>query len=108
MVLKVFDSLKLSSLTKNIHSIKDLLKAADHICSITTKLFGKGYGYFLFDVSSLFTSVPLNKTINIILQRINKERPAKTNKRKSKSTLRGLIKNSCIKTPFLFNDKFTN
>ena len=108
MVLKVFDSLKLSSLTKNIHSIKDLFKAADHIHSITTKLFGKGYGYFLFYVTSLFTSVPLNKTINIILQRINKERSAKTNKRKSKSTLRGLIKNSCIKTPFLFNDKFTN
>ena len=108
MVLKVFDSLKLSSLTKNIHSIKDLLKAADHICSITTKLFGKGYGYFLFDVTSLFTSVPLNKTINIILQRINKDRPAKTNKRKSKSALRGWIKNSCIKTSFLFKDKFTN
>ena len=96
MVLKVFDSLKLSSLTKNIHSIKDLFKAADHIHSIATKLLGKGYGYFLFDVTSLFTSVPLNKTINIIY----KERPAKTNKRKSKSTLRGLIKDSCIKTPF--------
>ena len=93
----------MNPLTKNIHSIKDLFKAADHIHSIPTKLFDKAYGYFFFDVTLLFTNVPLNKTINIILQRINKEKLAKRYKRKS--TLKMLIKGSCTKIAFLLNDK---
>ena len=57
-----------------------------------TELFDEGYRYFFFDVTSLFTNVPLNKTINIILHRIYKENLVKTNM--TKSTLKKLIKDS--------------
>lgn len=50
---------------------------------------------FLFDVTSLFTNVPLNKSINIILHRIYKENLVKTNMRKS--TFKKLIQDSCTK-----------
>ena len=56
---------------------------------------------FLVDVTSLFTNVPLNKSINIILRRIYKENLVKTNMRKS--ILKKLIKGSCTKTAFSFD-----
>ena len=56
---------------------------------------------FLVDVTSLFTNVPLNKSINIILRRIYKENLVKTNMRKS--ILKKLIKSSCTKTAFSFD-----
>ena len=52
----------LNPLTQNVYSIKDSFEAVDHICSIPTELFNEGYHYFSFDVTSLFTNVPLNKT----------------------------------------------
>ena len=67
----------------------------------TTKLFDEGYRYFSFDVALLFTNVPLNKTINIILHRICKKNLVKTNM--SESTLKKLIKDSCTKTVFSFD-----
>ena len=68
-----------------------------------TELFDEGYRYFSFDVTSLFTNVPLNKTINIILHRIYRENLVKTNMRKS--TLKKLIKDSCTKTAFSFDGR---
>ena len=53
--------------------------------------------------SLLFTSVPLNKIINIILHKIYIENLVKTNMRKS--TLEKLIKDSCTKTAFSFDSK---
>ena len=44
------------------------------IQKIPAELFDQGYTHFSFDVTSLFTNVPLNKTINIILERIYKEK----------------------------------
>ena len=93
----------LNPLTQNIYSIKDLLEAVDRIRSIPTELFDEGYRYFSFDITLLFTNVPLNKTINIILHRIYKENLVKTNMRKS--TLKKLIKDSCTKTAFSFDGK---
>ena len=52
----------LNPLTQNVYSIKDSFEAVDRICSIPTELFNEGYHYFSFDVTSLFTNVPLNKT----------------------------------------------
>ena len=63
----------LNPLTQNVYLIKDLFEAVDRIRSIPTELFDEGYGYFSFDVTSLFTKVSLNKTINIILHRIYKK-----------------------------------
>ena len=93
----------LSPLTQNIYSIKDSFEAVDRIRPMPTELFDEGYRYFSFDVTSLFTNVPLNKTINIILHRIYKENLVKTNMRKS--TLKKLIKDSCTKTDFSFDGK---
>ena len=52
----------LNPLTQNVHSVKDSFEAVDHICSIPTEFFDEGYRYFSFDVTLLFTNVPLNKT----------------------------------------------
>ena len=93
----------LNSLTQNVYSIKDSFKAVDRIRSIPTELFDEGYCYFSFDVTSLFTNLPLNKTINIILHRIYKENLVRTNLRKS--TLKKLIKDSRTKTTFSFDGK---
>ena len=93
----------LNLLTQNVYSIKDSFEVLDRIRSIPTELFDEGYRYFSFDITLLFTNVPLNKTINIILHRIYKENLVKTNMRKS--TLKKLIKDSCTKTAFSFDGK---
>ena len=93
----------LNLLTQNVYSIKDSFEVLDRIRSIPTELFDEGYRYFSFDVTSPFTNVPLNKTINIILHRMYKENLVKTNMRKS--TLKKLIKDSCTKTAFSFDGK---
>ena len=54
-----------------------------------------------FDVESLFTNVPLSQTINVILQRIYKDKTTTTNLKKT--TLKKLLSDSCTKTPFLCN-----
>ena len=45
--------------TKNVYSVKDSFQAVDCIRSVPTELFDEGYRYFSFDVTSLFTNVPL-------------------------------------------------
>ena len=93
----------LSLLTQNVYSTKDSFEAVDRIRSISTELFDEGYCYFSFDVTSLFTNFPLNKTLNIILHRIYKENLVKTNTRKN--ILKKLIKDSCTKNAFSFDGK---
>ena len=55
-----------------------------------------------FDVTSLFTNVPLSKTINIIIDRIYNKNLVQTTI--SKKTLRKLIKDTCTKTVFSANN----
>ena len=88
----------LNPLTQNVYSIKDSFKAVDRIRS-KLKFSTKVNAIFL-DVTSLFTNVPLNKTINIILYKIYKENLIKPNM--TKSTLKKMIKDSCTKTAFPF------
>ena len=75
----------------------------DRIRSIPPELFDEDYRYISFDVTSLFTNVPLNRTIKIILKRVYEEKLVKTNLKKN--TLKKLIKDSCSKTAFMFNGK---
>ena len=56
-----------------------------------------------FDVVSLFTNVPLKRTVNVILNRIYKDKIIETKLRKS--TLKKLILDCCTKTTFSFNNK---
>ena len=66
-------------------------------------LFQQGYHYYSLDVVSLFTNVPLNRTIKIILKTVYQEQLLATNLRKS--TLKKLIKDTCMKTAFFYNNK---
>ena len=69
-------------LTQNEYSMKDSFEAVDYIHSIPPELFDEGYRYISFDVTSLFTNVPLNRTIKIILKRVYEEKLVKTNLKK--------------------------
>ena len=92
----------LISLTQNSHSVKDSFETASRIQNIPNTLFQQGYVSVSFDVVSLFTNVPLNKTIKIILKRIYEEKLI--NITLKKRTMKNLITDVCT-TAFSFNDK---
>ena len=54
----------LNILATNEFTIKDTLDAVSRM-KIPTKLFNDGFWFVSFDVKSLFTNIPLTKTINI-------------------------------------------
>ncbi len=58
--------------TTNEFTIQDSFDAVSQINNIPPELFDEGYRFVSFDIKSLFTNIPLKKTVNIILQRINK------------------------------------
>ena len=66
-------------------------------------LFVSGYIFINFDVISLFTNVPLAKTVDIILKRVYSEKLVTTNLTKRK--MKKLLKDAYSKTAFTFNDK---
>ena len=57
---------------------------------------------FFFDVQSLFTNVPVKKTINIILDKVYNKKLIKTNLKKR--TMKRLLLDSCTKTAFSFDN----
>ena len=93
----------LNPLTKNEFTVKDTFDAVDRIHNIPSYLFDDGYSYVSFDVESLFTNVPLKRTVNIILDRIYKDNLLATKLRKP--TLKKLILDACQKTTFSFDGK---
>ena len=66
----------LQPLTINDYTLKDKIK------NVPSEMFEEGYQFVSFDVESLFTNVPLKKTINIILDRIYRQKLLKTNLKK--------------------------
>ena len=60
----------LNPLTLSQYSLRDSFDAADAIKLISPELFSQGYKFVSFDVESLFTNVPLRRTINVVLDRI--------------------------------------
>ena len=91
------------SLTENEFTVKDSFDAANEIQAIPSELVDEGYRFVSFDVTSLFTNVPLNRTIKIILKRIIEDKVIHTTLRKR--TMKKLIIDSCTKTAFSFNNK---
>ena len=81
-------------------------EAANYIKAIPPELFNEGYKFISFDITSLFTNVPLKRTANIILKRIyvNKVIPPTLRK----GTMKKLILDACTKTVFSFNRNFIN
>ena len=76
--------------------VKDTFTAANKIREILKDLFDHSYQFASFDVESLFTSVPLSKTINIILDKIYN---------KYQETSNGnFLKDCCTKNAFSFNN----
>ena len=67
------------------------------------EFFDCDYKYVSFDAVSLFTNVPLRKTVNIILKRVYQDRLIKTNSKKR--SLKKLLIDVCTKTSFIFNNK---
>ena len=59
----------LSPLTLNQYSVKDSLEAAEGIQDNPAEYFHQDYVFVSFDVEALFTSVPLSKTVDVILDR---------------------------------------
>ena len=90
----------LNPLTLNEYNLKDSFDAADKIKMIPDHLYDEDYKLVSFDVKSLFTNIPLNKTIDVILDRVyNKNLITTTLK---KRTLKKLILDTCSKTAFTF------
>ena len=74
-----------------------------NINNISKHLFQGGYQFVSFDVESLFTNVPLRRTVNIILDRIYKDVLITTTFKKR--TLKKLILDCCSKTAFSFDEQ---
>ena len=55
----------LQPLTINKYTLKDSFDAANKIKSVPSEVFEDRYQFVSFGVEALFTTVPLNKTINI-------------------------------------------
>ena len=97
-----FISQLLSPLTQNEYTLKDSFEAADRIKAIPQSHYDEGYKLISFDVKSLFTNVPLRKTVNVILDRVYKDNAIQTNLKKR--TLKKLINDTCSKTAFSYNN----
>ena len=93
-----FLSTLLQPLTFNEFSLKDSFDAAEKINCIPRNLLNEGYKFVSFDVVSLFTNVPLDFTVNVILDRVYNHNVINTNL--SKRSLKKLILDSCRKTIF--------
>ena len=92
----------LNPLTQNDYSLKDSFETAERIrANIPDALYDEGYVLVSFDVKSLFTNVPLKKTIDVILDRVYNQRLINT--KLKKRTLKKLILDTCNKTAFLAN-----
>lgn len=91
----------LNPLTLNDYSLKDSFDAAARIGAIPDSLYDEGYTMVSFDVKSLFTNVPLQKTIDVILDRVYNQQRIQTNMKKR--TLKKLIQDTCNKTAFTAN-----
>ena len=92
----------LNPLTENQYVVRDSFSAANKIREIPKELFDEGYRFISFDVESLITSLSLNKTIKIILDRIYNKKLLNTiiNKR----TMKKLLKDCCTKNALTFNN----
>ena len=91
----------LNPLTLNEFSLRDSFDTITHIENIPQNLFTKGYRFVSFDVKSLFTNIPLKKTVAIVLHRIYNDKQLTTALKKR--TLKKLLLDSCTKTPFSLN-----
>ena len=77
-----FSANLLKPLTTNQFTFDDSFNAAKKIKNIPKELFHCDCKYVSFDAVSLFTNVPLRKTVNIIFKRVYLDKLIKTNLKK--------------------------
>ena len=82
--------------------MKDTFDAVSAIKAIPQDLFDQGYRFVSFDVESLFTNMPLKRTINMVLSRVFDDKSIDTTLQKR--TLKKLLIDSCTKTAFSFDN----
>ena len=75
----------------------------DFLTKIKDEEVPQGYKLVSFDVTSLFTNVPLDYIINIILRKIYKDKLIKTKLKRDE--MRELLELSTKELHFSFNDK---
>ena len=90
-------------MARNEYTFRDSFPAVLEIRSIPKEYFLEGCHVVSFDVVSLFTNVPLTKTIKIIIERVFEEKLVATTL--SKRTLKKRILDSGTKTAFSINNQ---
>ena len=75
----------LNPLTQNEFIIRDSFDAANKIKSVPLNVYDDGCMFASFDVESLFTNVLLQRTINIILDRVYNNKLIATQLKRSKT-----------------------
>ena len=66
-------------------------------------MFDQGYRFASFDDVSLFTNVPLQKSIYTIFKKVYVKKVINTTIKKN--TIRKLLKDTCKKTAFVFDNE---
>ena len=89
------------AVTVNDYKIEDSFVVVNRKINIPQKLFNEGYRFVSFNVKSLFTNVPLQRSINVISKRIYDDKLINADIKKN--TKRKLIKDTCKKTAFSFD-----
>ena len=92
----------LQPLTHNNFNLKDSFDAVNRIILIPPELLDEDYQLVSFNVQSLFTNMPVKKTINIILDRVYDKKIINT--KLKKRTMKKLLLDSCTKTAFSFDN----
>ena len=94
----------MNPLTQNMYTVKNSFDPANKINQILPNVQNSDqYVFVSLDIVSLFTNVPLRKTVDIILKRINTDIEITTTL--AKRSLKKLILDTCQKTAFSFNGK---
>ena len=92
----------ITSIDKYEFTLKYSFETVNRIEDIPSNLLVHGYKYVPFDAESLFTNVPIKKTIDVIPTRIYNDPSISTNLKKR--SLKNLILDTCTKTAFSFNN----
>ena len=93
-----FLSSLLNPLTVNDYNLRDSFYAVSEIKTIPHSLFDQDYRFVSFDTASIFTNVPLERTIEMILKRIFEGKLINTTF--TKRTLKKLLLDCATKTAF--------
>ena len=90
----------LNPLAMNEFTLKDSFDAVNKIKNIPSHLFDDRYNYVSFDMESLFTNVPIKRTIDVILKPIYIDKVISTNLKKR--SIKKPLLDTCTKTSFTF------